>query len=125
MLFRGSPMRPEWLNGWREMVGRKVTRKGGKHFRPACIKLPGNISTTKSFKQAIACAHSKSPEFIPVLFVISVRNYLGYHAFRMSDDRYTAFPEEQEFLLMDGIFLWVIKVEDILVQDWEQDKLDN
>lgn len=60
-----------------------------------------------------------------MLFVISMRNYLGYHAFRMSDDRYTAFPEEQEFLLMDGIFLWVIKVEDILVKDWEQDKLDH
>ena len=38
LLYRGAPMKPEWLDGWREMVGRKVS-KGGKHFRPACLKL--------------------------------------------------------------------------------------
>lgn len=94
LLFRGAPMRPEWLHGWREMVGRKVTRKGGKHFRPACLKLPGNLSATKSLKYALSCATSKNQELQPVLFVISVRNYLGYHAFRLSDERYTPFPEE-------------------------------
>lgn len=45
--------------------------------------------------------------------MISVRNYLGFHAFRMNDDRYTAFPQEQEYLLMEGMFLWVMKVEEL------------
>lgn len=75
------------------MVGRKVNRKkGSKHVRPACIKLPSNLSTTKSFKLAMDCAKSKDPELVPVVFSISVRNYLGFHAFRMSDERYTAYP---------------------------------
>lgn len=56
---------------------------------------------------------------VPVVFVISVRNYLGFHAFRMNDERFTAYPQEQEFLLMEGIFLWVMKVEELLVENWE------
>lgn len=40
----------------------------------------------------------------------------------MNDERYTAYPQEQEFLLMEGIFLWVIKVEELRVPDWEQER---
>lgn len=67
----------------------------------------------------MSCTKSRDMSYIPVLFVISVRNYLGYHAFRMNDERYTAYPQEQEYLLMEGIFLWVMKVEELLVEDWD------
>ena len=113
-------MKPQWINGWREMVGRKVSKgKKKNNYRPACVKLKGNTSTTKSFRQALLNLNSKDASLIPVLFTITVRNYLGFHAFRINDERYTAHPYEQEFLLMEGIFVWVLKVEEILVKDWD------
>lgn len=45
--------------------------------------------------------------------MISVQNYHGYHAFRLDDEKYSAYPYEKEFLLAEGVEVYVMKVEDV------------
>jgi len=36
---------------------------------------------------------------------------MGYHGFRLSDKRFSVYPEEQEFLLMEGFQVYVLEIE--------------
>ena len=46
-----------------------------------------------------------------VIFVFLIRNYEGFYGFRLSDERYSAFPAEKEFLLMEGFDVLIINVD--------------
>ena len=52
----------------------------------------------------------------PVLFVISMKNYQVYHGFRLTDSKYSALPDEQEVLLMEGFEVYCLKVEEIVIK---------
>jgi len=46
----------------------------------------------------------------PVLFVYSVLNKNGFNGFRLTDSRYTPFPHEQEYLMMEGYYVYVLDI---------------
>ena len=76
------------------------------------------MSTSKNLEVGLdgtKCNTVYSSNFHPVLFVYSVRNYRGFSGFRMSDERYTAYPQEQEYLLQEGFRVYALDVENDFV----------
>lgn len=63
----------------------------------------------------------------PVLFVMSVKNYKTFHGFRLSDNKYTAHEDDQEFLLMEGMGVQVLKVEELHIKtsNWNYRELND
>jgi len=59
---------------------------------------------------------SKDKNLKPVLFVICMKNYKSYHSFRLNDAKYTAHPYEQEYIMMEGILMHLMKVEEIHIK---------
>ena len=47
--------------------------------------------------------------------VISVRNYEGFCGFRLNSADYSAHPEENEYIFMEGLQLVVLKIEKVKV----------
>jgi len=86
LLFRGALMNKDWIVGWREEVG-----KSGKDY----LHLHGSTSTSKNLDVALGfsnCHNDFSGDQKPVLFVFSIRNWLGFNGFRMNDKRFTVYP---------------------------------
>ena len=46
----------------------------------------------------------------PFLFVFSILNYNGFKGFRVDDSRWSVYPQEQEYLLMEGFQIFVLDV---------------
>jgi len=44
-----------------------------------------------------------------------MRNHDGFDGFRLNDKRFSVFPYEQEFLLMEGFQVFVLEVQDEFV----------
>ena len=63
-------------------------------------------------------AEADNPEDLrSVLFAICFHNYAGYNGFRMDSSLYGAHPEEKEVLLMEGIPVSVIGVEEMEIDN--------
>lgn len=69
-------------------------------------------------------AKSKNAFEKPTLFVISVRNYRGFAGFRLNTPYYSAHSQEDEYLLMDGLRMFVLKVEDFAIDNADPDMAD-
>ena len=96
-------MNKEWITGWREEVGKKW------------IPMHGSTSTSKNMQVALGlslCHTNYSDNQQPVLFVYSILNYYGFPGFRLNSKKYSVYPGEQEYLLMEGFEVFVLKVED-------------
>lgn len=53
----------------------------------------------------------------PVLFVMSIQNYKNYPGFRANTSDYSPYCHEQEVILMEGIRMFVMKVEERKIDD--------
>ena len=96
-------MNKEWIEDWRDEVGKEY------------IKLHGSTSTSKNLDVALGfsqCHKDFSSHQQPVLFVYSIRNYEGFDGFRLNSKRYSVYPGEQEYLLMEGFIVYVLGIED-------------
>lgn len=63
-------------------------------------------------------AEAENPEDLrSVLFAICLHNYSGYCGFRMDSSLYGAYPEEKEVLLMEGIQVSVMGVEEMEIDN--------
>lgn len=51
------------------------------------------------------------PGFTSVLFVLSCRNYNSPFGIRLNNPAFSAFPEEDEFLLSEGCGVYVLKIQ--------------
>merc|ERR1712224_426390 len=101
LLWRGALMKSQWIADYEAEVGKT-------------IRLPGNTSTSRRPKTALGFALDKahkSPDMIPVLFVILCRNYQSPEGIFMNNSAYTAYCHEGEFLLMEGFGVWVLAVK--------------
>ena len=105
-------MKKEWLKDWHKEVGKE-------------INLKGNTSTSKSIVVALGfseCDKKMKKGFQPVLFVYLIQNYGGLRGFRLTKEKYSAFPHEQEYLLMEGLNVKVLKIqEDVKIQNNHSD----
>jgi len=103
LLFRGALMNKEWIKDWVHL-----SLEGNS------IKLTGITSTSKNLEVALdisKCDTKYEDHQQPVLFVYCVRNYDGFRGFRMNNSKFTAYPQEQEYLLMEGFQIYVAEVE--------------
>ena len=55
---------------------------------------------------------SDTTKKVPVLFFISCQNYEAFPGFRLNNQGYTAYPEEEEVLLSDGCKVYILSVEE-------------
>ena len=105
LTFRGVKMAEQkWFDAYLNNVGKMVC-------------LPGTTSTSSSLgialefsKCFIADIHHKG-----IVFFLS--NYGGFRGFRLNQPEYSAFPHEEEFLLMEGIGVMVVAVDENMVMD--------
>jgi len=75
----------------------------------------GSTSTSKNMEISLGfskCHTDYSDNQQPVLFVYSIRNHAGFNGFRLNSKKYSVYPGEQEYLLMEGFEVYVLKVED-------------
>lgn len=96
-------MNTDWIEDWRKQIGKNE------------IDLHGIMNTSKNLEVALnytKCHTEYAAEQQPVLFVYSIRNYNHFSGFRLNDKRFTPYPEEEEYLLMDGFWIYVLDVED-------------
>ena len=52
-----------------------------------------------------------------VLFVMSIQNYKNYPGFRANTEDYSAYHHEKEIILMEGIRMFVMEVEEVKVDE--------
>ena len=98
-------MEKQWIQDWIDDIGKE-------------IRLHGTTSTSRNLEVALdysKCHTKYEDNKQAVLFVFHMDNWNGTCAFRMTDERFTAYPYEQEVLLMEGKAVIVLEVEDGLV----------
>ena len=83
----------------------------------------GYTSATKSVVIALnqsRCAQPQAPkDATPVLFVFLMQNYDSLEGFRLSNDSYSAYSYEQEYLLQACLNLHVLSIEkDVLIENY-------
>ena len=119
LVFRGALLPSSTIAHFAVEQGK--TRKNGN---PGWVHLPGVTSTSLSFKVALHFAKvghesksAKSQDLQSVLFAICLHNYYGYRGFRMDSALYGAHPNEKEILLMEGVRVAVLGVEEMEVDN--------
>ena len=91
--------------------------------------MPGVTSTSESFKVALDFAKlpaeqtGDATDLHSVLFVICLHNYRGFHGFRMNSAMFSAHPEEREILLMEGVRMAVMGVEEMYIDNSDSDDM--
>jgi len=99
-------MNKEWIEDWREEIGLQGEYEGQSvEGMLKYIPMHGSTSTSKSMDVALGfskCGTKYDDNKQAVLFVYSIYNYGGFNGFRLNDKKYSVYPGEQEYLLMEG-----------------------
>ena len=93
-------MNNEWIEDW---------RKKEELLIPGCTSTSKNLDVALGFSQ---CKKDYPADKQPVLFIFAIRNIDGFNGFRLNSKRYSVYPEEQEFLLMEGFMVYILGIED-------------
>lgn len=102
-------MQLEWLDKWVKMVGEWV-------------RMPSSTSTSKMIEVGLNFTKCIDPNEASinksVLFVFIILNKNGFEGFHLSNKNYSAYPHEQEYLLMEGIRVKPLKIEpDVVIRN--------
>lgn len=133
-------MHPKWVNDWRDQVSREdVNFKGETKAKQ--FYLQGNTITFESFKVALSFTQyhhtdknllhdftsgetnkaKENDDEVSVMFIISVQNYNGFKCFRLNGEKYSAYPQEKEVILLDGTQVAVMNVEEVQIDNDAED----
>ena len=93
-------MKNEWIEDWRKKEELKI---------PGCTSTSKNLDVALGFSQ---CKKDYPADKQPVLFIFAINNNVGFSGFRLNSKRYSVYPEEQEFLLMEGFGVFILGIED-------------
>ena len=93
-------MKNEWIEDWRKKEELKI---------PGCTSTSKNLDVALGFSQ---CKTDYPADKQPVLFIFAITNSIGFNGFRLNSKRYSVYPEEQEFLLMEGFPVYILGIED-------------
>jgi len=97
-------MEPEWIVDWQKHENSGIN-----------MKLPGNTSTSRSIMTALTFANTlqqqTTPNKVSVLFIFLIQNHCGFRGFRLNDDKYSAYSHEQEYLLVEGFQVQILKID--------------
>jgi len=104
LVYSGTLLNEFQILNWKELMT--------KHSK-GMASLNGLTKTTRSLDFALEqtqCTTSNDSKLKPVLFVYSIGNKNGFNGFRLVDNRYTPFPHEQEYLMMEGYYIYVLDI---------------
>lgn len=94
-------MKPEWIKPFEENVAKEE------------VYLPGNTSCSLKLEVALKFAlDGIGPDFTPVLFVFSMQNYVDPKGIMLNNEAFSAYPEEAELLLSEGIRVFVLAIDE-------------
>jgi len=83
--------------------------------------MPGNTSTSSNLGVALGFSKCSINDVKmtgkSVLFVFFFQNYGSFSGFRLNQPEYSAFPHEEEYLLMEGIEVTVLAVDENMVMN--------
>ena len=98
-------MKPQWIKPYQAKVIFNNPRKNAfGELDPLPIKLSGNTSCSLELEVALKFAFQKpKPEHVPTVFIFSAQNYDEPAGIRLNCEAYTAYPSEDEVLLMEGM----------------------
>ena len=128
LVFRGALLPSSTIAHFAVEQGKAWSKQETNWFRkennPGWVHLPGVTSTSLSFKVALQFAKvahdpmsANSKDLQSVLFAICLHNWSGYNGFRMDSALYGAHPDEKEILLMEGVPVYVLGVEEMEVDN--------
>ena len=126
IVFRGTLLPSNIVSQFalQKGISKMVNNYGHSYQSPDYIYLPGVTSTFLSFrsalnsiKSAMKTSISKSLNLQSVVFAICLQNFDGFNGFRMNSAMYSAHPEEQETVLMEGLQVAVLGVEDMFIDN--------
>lgn len=91
LLFKGCFMPQAEIMKWKNNVGEKII-------------LPSVSSFNQNFREAMYSSRHKneSLEIKSCIFCLTIFNEIDYPGFRLNDERYTCYPDEEEVLLPAG-----------------------
>lgn len=127
LVFRGVILPHNVLQEYARQIGKRKVVSSDKFA--GFVNLPGSTSTSESFKVALQFAKLddessgaviNSSTHYSVLFVICIHNYNGFRGFRMNSSIFSAHPNEREILLMEGIEMCVVDIEEVFVDNLEE-----
>ena len=131
LVFRGALLPITIIHEFQNQIGKRWTKEDNEKYSwliidsPGCIHLPGATSTSESFKVALDFARAPpsqsaaSEQLHSVLFVICLHNYERFNGFRMNSAMFSAHPEEREILLMEGVAMYVLGMEEMYIDNFE------
>ena len=115
LVFRGVKLSSQSIDEWhkaRDLVDGVGT--------PLTVNMPGYTSCSESYRVALQFALNQSTfqsganeaqASIPVLFVIACQNYMNFNGIRLVSHANSAYPAEQELLLMEGCEVHVLQIQ--------------
>ena len=118
LLFKGIPMTAEALEDWKQAVNSEKQLRNNRSIA-GHVKLRGIMSATENFRIAVMNSQTTEPDKFPTLFVFCFHNFscwYPYYGFRMNQQSYSAHHFEREAILMDGITMLVLKIEEFTIQ---------
>lgn len=97
---------PEWFDNYKSKINKK-------------INLSLITSTNKKLSTALEFSKcAKKYKDMPgksVLFVFLFKNFTGFNGVKLNKAEFSAYPYEEEFLLVGGIKIRILKVEEQLM----------
>ena len=108
LVYKGCFMNIEKIEMWK-----KQAAKGAK------IRLPCMTNFTMNFREAVYSAKhvNKNKQIKPVLFVLAIFNEKDYPGFRLNNEKYSAYPDEEEYIMPAGVQLEVEEYKLITMGD--------
>ena len=90
LVYKGTLMSVDAVQQWKEVVGKK-------------IRLPSITSFSENLREAMFSANIKANKQQQiVLFMMAFFNQSSYPGFRLSNEKYSPYPDEQEILIPAG-----------------------
>lgn len=118
LLFKGIPLTPEALVDWQEAGSSEKQLRNNRSIA-GHVKLRGMMSATENFRLAVTSSQGTEPGRVPTLFVFCIHNFscwYPYYGFRMDRPSYSAHHFEREAILMDGVTMLVLKIEEFTIK---------
>ena len=132
-------MKEYWIDGWKEQVGKKGQRLDLFYKRwmesddiPGFVSLQGCISVYESFRTALSYGKNEDEKLFTVVFVFCMQNYVAdlpystdriedfpFSGIRLNSPSFSAHHQEREIILMEGINMIVLYVEELFIDNSE------
>lgn len=123
-----GPDEDDWVQDWKDsvdMVGLKTYDAKTGNFvikkensdKPGYVFMHGCTATSFSFKEGLNLCRTIEDDTKLVLFVMLMHNYLPFNGFRPNKPQYSAHHVENSLVLMDGLPMFVLGVEELYVEN--------